>query len=76
VSCDHRRRWFGEPTGASVNTAALRKLANNTGGYLLLTGHLTPASDDYFRLSKFEHNSIDAQAVQRYLREHCRHNHG
>jgi len=51
-------------------------LANNTGGYLLLTGHLTPASDDYFRLSKFEHNSIDAQAVQRYLREHCRHNHG
>jgi hypothetical protein len=52
-SIDQRTFAIALGSETQVNTAALRKLANNTGGYLLLTGHLTPGSDDYFRLSKF-----------------------
>ncbi len=44
---------IGLGTADQVDTAALSAAANGTGGYLLLTGHLTPNTDDYFRLSKF-----------------------
>ncbi|MGW7102895.1 tyrosinase family protein [Streptomyces sp. NPDC054838] len=52
-SIDQRTFAIGLGSETQVSTAALRKLANNTGGYLLLTGPLTPGTDDYFRLSKF-----------------------
>ncbi|MFE6869765.1 tyrosinase family protein [Kitasatospora sp. NPDC057692] len=52
-SIDQRTFAIGLGSETQVSTAALRKLANNTGGYLLLTGQLTPGTDDYFRLSKF-----------------------
>lgn len=52
-SIDQRTFAIGLGSETQVSTAALRKVADNTGGYLLLTGHLTPGSDDYFRLSKF-----------------------
>lgn len=50
---DSRTFAIGLGNGRQVNTAALRKLANGTGGYLLLTGVLTSSIDDYFRLSKY-----------------------
>lgn len=52
-SIDQRTFAIGLGTEAQVSTVALQKLAHNTGGYLRLTGHLTPGTDDYFRLSKF-----------------------
>ena len=52
-SIDARTFAIGLGTETQVSTAALTALANGTGGYLLLTGHLTPSTDDYFRLSKF-----------------------
>ncbi|HET7397326.1 MAG TPA: tyrosinase family protein [Intrasporangium sp.] len=53
ASIDQRTFAIGLGNEAQVSTVALRKLAHNTGGYLLLTGALTPGTDDYFRLSKY-----------------------
>lgn len=50
---DQRTYAIGLGNEVQVSTAALRKLAHNTGGYLLLTGTLTPGTDEYFRLSKY-----------------------
>jgi hypothetical protein len=36
-----------------VNTAALNAIAGSTGGNLLLSGVLTPNTDDFFRVKKF-----------------------
>ncbi len=36
-----------------VNTAALNEAAGSVGGNLLLSGVLTPGTDDYFRVKKF-----------------------
>jgi len=52
-SIDQRTFAIGLGSETQVSASALRKLAHNTGGYLLLTGDLTPGSDDYFRLSKY-----------------------
>ncbi len=52
-SIDQRTFAIGLGSETQVSTAALRALANGTGGYLLLTGDLTASTDDYFRLSKF-----------------------
>jgi len=52
-SIDQRTFAIGLGTETQVSVVALKKLANNTGGFLRLTGHLTPGTDDYFRLSKF-----------------------
>ena len=52
-SIDSRTFAIGLGNEQQVNTTALRALANGTGGALLLTGLLTPATDDYFRLSKY-----------------------
>lgn len=52
-SIDQRTYAIGLGNEYQISTGALRKLAHNTGGYLLLTGLLTPGSDDYFRLSKY-----------------------
>lgn len=53
ASIDQRTFAIGLGNEAQVSTTALRKLANNTGGYLLLTGVLTPGTDEYFRLTKY-----------------------
>jgi hypothetical protein len=53
ASIDQRTFAIGLGNEAQINAAALRKLAHNTGGYLLLTGTLTPGADDYFRLTKY-----------------------
>ena len=50
---DQRTFAIGLGNETQVNIAALKELANNTGGYLLLTGLLTPGTDDYFRLTKY-----------------------
>ena len=50
---DQRTYAIGLGNEYQVSTGALRMLAHNTGGYLRLTGLLTPGSDDYFRLSKY-----------------------
>ncbi|MDX6227178.1 MAG: hypothetical protein QOI76_568 [Frankiales bacterium] len=52
-SIDQRTFAIGLGNESQVSTTALIKLANNTGGYLLLTGTLTPGTDEYFRLSKY-----------------------
>ena len=52
-SIDSRTFAIGLGNETQVNTAALRALANGTGGYLLLTGLLSASIDDYFRLSKY-----------------------
>jgi hypothetical protein len=52
-SIDQRTYAIGLGSETQVSTAALRQLANGTGGYLLLTGNLTPGTDEYFRLSKY-----------------------
>jgi hypothetical protein len=44
---------IGLGTPQQVSTAALSALTNSTGGYLLLSGALSAAIDDYFRLSKY-----------------------
>jgi hypothetical protein len=52
-SIDDRTFAIGLGNEQQVNTAALRALANGTGGFLYLTGLLTSSLDDYFRLRKF-----------------------
>ena len=43
----------GLGTAQQVSTSALTALTNGTGGYLLISGALSTAIDDYFRLSKY-----------------------
>lgn len=52
-SINDRTFAIGLGTAQVVSVGALTALANNTGGYLLLSGRLSPSIDDYFRLSKF-----------------------
>jgi Common central domain of tyrosinase/von Willebrand factor type A domain len=52
-SIDNRTYAIGLGTAQQVSTQALTTLAAGTGGYLLLTGSLTPNTDDYFRLTKY-----------------------
>jgi len=52
-SINDRTFAIGLGTAQQVSVGALTALANNTGGRLLLSGQLSPAIDDYFRLSKF-----------------------
>jgi len=44
---------IGLGTAQQVSTSALSALTNGTGGYLLISGALSSAVDDYFRLSKY-----------------------
>jgi hypothetical protein len=44
---------IGLGTAQQVSTAALTALTKGTGGYLLISGALSSAIDDYFRLSKY-----------------------
>jgi hypothetical protein len=44
---------IGLGTAEQVSISALNQLTNNTGGYVLLSGRLSPAVDDYFRLTKY-----------------------
>jgi Common central domain of tyrosinase/von Willebrand factor type A domain len=50
---DDRTFAIGLGTAEQVSTAALRSLAANTNGYLVLTGRLSPSIDDTFRLTKY-----------------------
>lgn len=50
---DDRTFAIGLGDAHQVNTDVLTTLTSGTGGYLLLTGHLTPATDDYFRVTKY-----------------------
>lgn len=50
---DTRVYAVGLGNEGQVNTAALRQIANGSGGYLLLTGLLGTHPDDEFLLSKF-----------------------
>jgi hypothetical protein len=52
-SIDNRTYAIGLGTAQQVSTAALTTLTAGSGGYLLLTGSLTPNTDDYFRLTKY-----------------------
>lgn len=52
-AADNRIYAVGLGTEGQVNTYALRQIANNSGGYLLLTGLLGSHPDDEFLLSKF-----------------------
>jgi hypothetical protein len=52
-SIDDRTYAIGLGNAQQVSTAALTALTNGTGGYLLLTDHLTASLDDYFLLSKY-----------------------
>ncbi len=52
-SINNRTYAIGLGNEQQVNTAALRALANGTGGYLALTGLLSGSIDDYFRLRKY-----------------------
>ncbi|MEO6561609.1 MAG: tyrosinase family protein [Nitrosospira sp.] len=52
-SINDRTFAIGLGTAQQVSVGALTALANNTGGYLLLSGRLSPSIDDFFRLSKF-----------------------
>jgi hypothetical protein len=52
-SINNRTYAIGLGSEHQISTAALRALANGTGGYLLVTGHLTANINDYFRLSKY-----------------------
>jgi hypothetical protein len=52
-SIDTRTFAIGLGTETQVSTAALKALTNGTGGYLLLTGHLSASVDSYFRLTKY-----------------------
>ncbi len=44
---------IGLGTAQQVSTSALTALTKGTGGYLLISGSLSTAVDDYFRLSKY-----------------------
>jgi hypothetical protein len=50
---DTRTFAIGLGTAQQVSTEALAKVANDTGGFILLTGPLTPDTDSYFLLSKY-----------------------
>lgn len=52
-SIDTRTFAIGLGTAQQVSTEALSKIANSTGGYILVTGPLTPDTDSYFLLSKY-----------------------
>jgi hypothetical protein len=52
-SINDRTFAIGLGTAQQVSVAALTALVNNTGGSMLLSGNLSPAIDDYFRLSKY-----------------------
>ena len=52
-SINARTYAVGLGTAQQVSTGALSALANGTGGYLLLSGPLSPSVDDYFRLTKY-----------------------
>jgi hypothetical protein len=52
-SINDRTFAIGLGTAEQVSTAALNALTNNTGGYLLLSGRLSPSIDDTFRLTKY-----------------------
>ena len=52
-SITNRTFAIGLGTAQQVSVGALTALAKNTGGYLLLSGNLSPSIDDYFRLNKF-----------------------
>lgn len=52
-SIDTRTFAIGLGTAQQVSIDALSKIAHNTGGYILLTGPLTPDTDSYFLLSKY-----------------------
>jgi hypothetical protein len=52
-SIDTRTFAIGLGTAQQVSTEALSKIANGTGGYILLTGPLVPDTDSYFLLSKY-----------------------
>lgn len=55
---DDRTFAIGLGTEAQVSTAGLMALAGVRNGYLLLTGHLTTGTDDYFRLTKYFHQIL------------------
>lgn len=44
---------IGLGTAQQVSAAALNAITSQTGGYLLLSGPLSPSIDDYFRLQKY-----------------------
>lgn len=44
---------IGLGTAQQVSVGALNQLTNSTGGYVLLSGRLSPAVDDQFRLTKY-----------------------
>ena len=44
---------IGLGTAQQVSTGALNTLTNSTGGYLLLSGPLSPSVDEYFLLTKY-----------------------
>jgi hypothetical protein len=52
-SIDARTFAIGLGTAQQVSTSALNALTKGTGGYLLLTGPLTPHTGSYFLLSKY-----------------------
>jgi hypothetical protein len=50
---DSRTFAIGLGNEFQVNTAALSAVSGSTGGNLLLSGALTPGTDDFFRVKKF-----------------------
>jgi hypothetical protein len=52
-SINDRTFAIGLGTAEQVSTGALNALTNHTGGYLLLSGRLSPSIDDTFRLTKY-----------------------
>jgi hypothetical protein len=57
-SIDQRTFAIGLGTESQVSTAGLLALSGASNGYLLLTGHLTAGTDDYFRLTKYFHQIL------------------
>ena len=52
-SINDRTYAIGLGTAQQVSATALESLANGTGGYLMLSGILSPSIDDTFRLTKY-----------------------
>lgn len=52
-STNDRTYAIGLGTAQQVSATALQSLANGTGGYLMLSGILSPGIDDTFRLTKY-----------------------
>ena len=50
---NNRTFAIGLGTAQQVSIGALTALTNGTGGYVLLSGMLSPSVDDYFRLTKY-----------------------